>query len=125
EELRELPSEVIEFVDCSNAPTGGGAIDHWRSGSRAAEQGWNDAGVRVFPRTVTLPTKPAPGPDAARLAKLVEGAIVRHEMYGEGLIMEVGGYGSMRKLKIRFPRHGVKTFVADKVKLEVIGLSEE
>ena len=39
--------------------------------------------------------------------------------YGIGQIIEVGGYGAMRKVKIRFANYGLKTFVADKVKLKV------
>ena len=30
-------------------------------------------------------------------------------------------FGAMRRVKIRFPGHGEKTFVADKVKLRVVG----
>jgi DNA helicase-2/ATP-dependent DNA helicase PcrA len=41
-------------------------------------------------------------------------------MYGRGQITGVIGEGYMRRLRIRFAKHGEKTFVADKVKLTVI-----
>ena len=46
--------------------------------------------------------------------------IVEHGMYGRGKITDLSGVGPMRRLKIRFGRHGEKTFVVDKVKLTII-----
>jgi DNA helicase-2/ATP-dependent DNA helicase PcrA len=57
-------------------------------------------------------------PDAG--AKYAEGMLVRHDSYGVGRISQVSGYGALRKLKIRFSGHGEKTFIADKVKLEIV-----
>ena len=48
------------------------------------------------------------------------GGVVQHDEYGIGQITDVSGFGSLRRLKIRFPAAGEKTFVADKVKLRVI-----
>jgi DNA helicase-2/ATP-dependent DNA helicase PcrA len=45
---------------------------------------------------------------------------VQHESYGIGKITNVSGFGALRKVKIRFPSEGEKTFVADKVKLRVV-----
>ena len=50
-----------------------------------------------------------------------EGMLVRHEMYGQGRVTHVSGYGVMRKIKVRFSTHGEKTFVANKAKLAIIG----
>ncbi len=48
------------------------------------------------------------------------GQLVQHEQYGIGTISDVGGYGSLRKVKIRFAAYGEKTFIADKVRLKVV-----
>ncbi len=45
--LDELPAEGVETIDLS--ASGGGsaaAMEEWRGGSKAAAQGWADAGVR-------------------------------------------------------------------------------
>jgi DNA helicase-2/ATP-dependent DNA helicase PcrA len=47
--------------------------------------------------------------------------LVRHEIYGQGRVTSVSGYGVMRKVKIRFSAHGEKTFVAEKAKLAIVG----
>jgi DNA helicase-2/ATP-dependent DNA helicase PcrA len=49
-----------------------------------------------------------------------EGTLVRHAQYGIGRILEVSGYGSMRKVKIRFKAAGDRSFIADKVTLEIV-----
>jgi len=48
------------------------------------------------------------------------GQVVQHSEYGIGQIMEVSGFGALRRLKVRFPAAGVKTFVADKAALKVV-----
>jgi DNA helicase-2/ATP-dependent DNA helicase PcrA len=116
--LEELPAEGVELVDVS-ASAGGTAraIDEWRSGSPAAEEGWADAGVK--PRPHKEPAQAAgSNPDAG--AKYAEGMLVRHDSYGVGRITQVSGFGALRKVKIRFSAHGEKTFIADKVKLEIV-----
>ena len=40
--------------------------------------------------------------------------------WGIGQITDVSGFGALRRVKIRFPAAGEKTFVADKVKLKVV-----
>jgi DNA helicase-2/ATP-dependent DNA helicase PcrA len=37
-----------------------------------------------------------------------------------GRVTDVSGFGALRRVKIRFNTAGEKTFVADKVKLEVV-----
>jgi DNA helicase-2/ATP-dependent DNA helicase PcrA len=47
--------------------------------------------------------------------------VVRHATYGTGRIIEVSGHGALRKVKIRFRTAGERSFIADKVKLEIVG----
>jgi DNA helicase-2/ATP-dependent DNA helicase PcrA len=116
--LDELPHDGVEAVDLS-ASAGGTprAIEEWRSGSAAAEEGWAEAGVKPRPRG-----EPARSADSSTDAgpRYAEGMLVRHDSYGVGSITQVNGYGALRKLKIRFSAHGEKTFIADKVKLEIV-----
>ncbi len=110
--LEELPKSV-QTTDLSAGAAGTvAAIEHWRGGAAAAEQGWNDAGVRPRP----APIAPKPGD----LPGYTEGTLVRHAQYGMGRIVEVSGYGSMRKVKIRFQTAGERSFIADKVTLEIV-----
>ncbi len=113
--LDELPADAVQHVDLS-ATAGGAlaAIEHWRGGGTAAEQGWTDAGVRPKP----APVPPAPGPAGG--GPYVEGMLVRHPTYGAGRVVEVSGYGAMRKVKIRFQTAGERAFIADKVTLEIV-----
>ncbi len=46
--------------------------------------------------------------------------LVRHANYGNGRIVEVSGQGALRRVKIRFASGGERTFIADKVTLEVL-----
>jgi DNA helicase-2/ATP-dependent DNA helicase PcrA len=108
--LDELPREDgVESHDLCHH-SGGAPADQWRGGHTAAEDGWHDAGYQPRPAT---PPKPDENGYAA-------GVIVEHGMYGRGQITSVSGEGFMRRIKIRFAKHGEKTFVADKVKLTVI-----
>jgi DNA helicase-2/ATP-dependent DNA helicase PcrA len=53
-------------------------------------------------------------------AGLAVGVIVDHASYGRGKVLDLSGFGSMRRVKIRFGRHGEKVFVVEKAKLTVI-----
>jgi DNA helicase-2/ATP-dependent DNA helicase PcrA len=46
--------------------------------------------------------------------------LVQHATYGAGRIVEVSGYGSLKKVKIRFQTAGERSFIADKVRLEIV-----
>jgi DNA helicase-2/ATP-dependent DNA helicase PcrA len=46
--------------------------------------------------------------------------LVRHGAYGQGRVVEVSGHGALRKVKIRFGAAGERTFIADKVTLEIL-----
>jgi DNA helicase-2/ATP-dependent DNA helicase PcrA len=113
--LEELPAEGIQSLDLSlNSVRAQDATQLWRTGGPAAQQGWTDAGVRPLPPPVA-PHKPAVDDGRYR-----EGMLVRHASYGVGRIVEVSGHGAMRKLKIRFQTAGERSFIADKVTLEVV-----
>ncbi len=115
--LDELPPDGVEWLDLS--ASGGGtakAMDAWRGGGLASEAGWAEAGIDVKPGSAVPPA--APADDATGYAP---GVLVRHETYGAGKITDVSGRGALRKVKIRFAAHGERTFIADKVKLEIVG----
>ena len=94
--LDELP-KAVQTIDLSASGAGTmQAIEHWRGGGAAAEQGWSDAGVR--PRTAPIPPRqPARTTDAATPRACWCGTHV-----WPGRIIEVSGNGSLRKVKIRF-----------------------
>jgi DNA helicase-2/ATP-dependent DNA helicase PcrA len=48
------------------------------------------------------------------------GQLVQHSEYGIGHIVDVNGFGALRRIKIRFAASGEKTFVAEKVKLRIV-----
>jgi DNA helicase-2/ATP-dependent DNA helicase PcrA len=111
--LEELPPDAIQSLDLSlNAVRTQDATELWRTGGPATQQGWNDAGVRPLP--------PPVAPKKADDGRYREGMVVRHATYGEGRIVEVNGHGVLRKIKIRFRTAGERSFIADKVTLEVV-----
>jgi DNA helicase-2/ATP-dependent DNA helicase PcrA len=118
--LQELPREV-QFVDPAMARNAARtAADEWRAKVGPAAKDWADTGARPF----IPPKKPNPDlkptiPDLPETG-LAVGVLVQHEEFGLGNVTDVTGYGALRRVKIRFPRHGEKTFVADKVKLKIV-----
>ncbi|MGL4422466.1 MAG: hypothetical protein ACRCZF_17495, partial [Gemmataceae bacterium] len=92
------------------------AIEDWRS-----RAGLPPGGLGSPSRSIPAPvasTAPAAGDGDYRV-----GMLVQHADYGVGKITDVSGYGALRRLKIRFPTAGEKTFVADKVRLTTIAKS--
>ncbi len=114
--IDELPKDGVRTIDMS-ASAGGtpAAIEYWRGGGEAAQQGWSDAGVRA--KAAPIPPRTPP---AAAGGKYAEGMLVRHGTYGQGRITEVSGQGVLRKIKIRFAAAGERTFIADKVTLDIL-----
>ncbi len=109
--LDELPPDVERQDIAGGKNTARAAIDEWRSGYRAA--GGGQWGGRGLP-----PVKPTiPAGDGTGYAV---GQVVQHDEYGIGQITDVSGFGALRRVKVRFPAAGEKTFVADKVKMRVV-----
>jgi DNA helicase-2/ATP-dependent DNA helicase PcrA len=112
--LDELPADGVAAVDLSSGGASAAARE-WRGGHRAADPGWADAGVLPKrPERAVANTSLPSGPGYSA------GMLVRHGTYGQGRVTEVSGYGSMRKIKVRFSSHGEKTFVAEKAKLAIV-----
>jgi DNA helicase-2/ATP-dependent DNA helicase PcrA len=112
--LEELPREAIQEID--EVGHSRPAIEEWRGGGEAARPGWDEAGVRPKPE----PAPQVAPPNADTAGAFAAGMHVRHATYGNGRIIEVSGQGMLRRVKIRFATAGERTFVADKVKLEIL-----
>ena len=109
--FRELPEDAIQHIDLAGGSNAPAAFDQWRGGGAAAEAGWREAGVR---------SSPPPAPANREKKGFVQGMLVRHATYGMGRIVEVSGQGAHRRIKIRFSTSGERTFIADKVTLEIV-----
>jgi DNA helicase-2/ATP-dependent DNA helicase PcrA len=120
--LDELPSEDIEWSDQQSSHAGLEAVQRWRGGSQAAEVGWADAGVRPAPQPSSEPQAAAVRAGSVSDAEpgFAEGMLVRHDKYGHGRVTAVSGYGTMRKVKVRFSTQGEITFVAAMAKLAIV-----
>jgi DNA helicase-2/ATP-dependent DNA helicase PcrA len=109
--LDELSDDVEQIDKSGERNSARNAIDDWR-----ARAGYTHPGSPI-PEPIQ-PFKPTI-PDGQN-GDYEEGQVVQHESYGIGKITNVSGFGALRKVKIRFPSEGEKTFVADKVKLRVV-----
>lgn len=109
--LDELPPDVERIDQSMQRNSARGAIEEWRRGYAATAGGYNPRGV--------APVKPNI-PSTANPDEYAVGVTVQHEEYGIGVVSEVSGAGALRKVKVRFPGSGERTFVADKVKLRVV-----
>ena len=109
--LEELPPEARHVDVSAFKNVGRTAMDEWRAKSSAAAL---NAG---YAARKPEPVKPGVGPGDGTYSV---GQVVQHDEYGIGQIVDVGGLGALRKVRIRFAKAGEKTFVADKVKLKVV-----
>ena len=121
--LSDVEKCDVNFIDPSmSRNVARTAADEWRVKSSHAAKDWADTGVRPFippvrkPNPDLKPTIPD-GPDTG----LALGVLVQHEEFGLGSVTEFSGYGALRRVKVRFPAHGEKLFVGDKIKLKVVG----
>jgi DNA helicase-2/ATP-dependent DNA helicase PcrA len=112
--LKELPEDDIEHVDLADG-SASAAYGQWRGGSRAANDGWRDAGFEERPpKQLDALPQPAGSPSYA------EGMMVKHAQYGLGRVTELSGYGKSQKIKVKFNQAGERTFVAEKAALAVV-----
>jgi DNA helicase-2/ATP-dependent DNA helicase PcrA len=88
-------------------------MDRYRTGGAAAADGWREAGIGPPPR------RRQPGEKEV----LDVGVLVRHQAYGIGQVLEVGGHGANRKARVRF-KAGERTFVLNNVELEIVHQDE-
>ncbi len=51
---------------------------------------------------------------------LTLGTRVRHARYGVGYVVAISGQGKLRRVEVSFTRHGKRTFLASKAKLEIL-----
>lgn len=112
--LEELPEEVVR-EDLGAHGGRSPAHDQWRGGPREASSAWAELGHKPVPLPIPFSAGQPPEPH-----EYERGQLVQHEQYGIGTISDVSGYGSLRKVKIRFAAFGEKTFIADKVRLKVV-----
>jgi DNA helicase-2/ATP-dependent DNA helicase PcrA len=118
--LRQLPRDGVEWIDTAmSRNVARSAADEWRAKASGAAKDWADTGARPFiPPKRTTELKPSI-PEGADTG-LAVGVLVQHEEYGLGTVTDLTGFGALRRVKVRFPGHGEKVFVADKVKLKVV-----
>jgi DNA helicase-2/ATP-dependent DNA helicase PcrA len=110
--LDELPRDVERREDHSRN-TARDTMDRWRSGISGTSNRGGYGTSQALP-----PVKPTIVPSSGN--NYEQGQVVQHTEYGIGQILEVSGFGALRRLKVRFPAAGVKTFVADKAALKVV-----
>jgi DNA helicase II / ATP-dependent DNA helicase PcrA len=118
--LQELPRDVVFHDPSMSRNYARSAADEWRAKVGPAAKDWADTGARPF----LPPKKPNPDlrptiPDVPETG-LAVGVLVQHEEYGLGSVTDVSGFGALRKVKIRFPGYGEKTFLTDKVRLKIV-----
>ncbi len=115
--LEELPEDVEHEDRAAGRNMARNAFDQWRTGGGpAAARGWADTGLKSVPLP---PIKPSPSNGEG--SGLDVGQVVEHGEYGIGKVTDVSGVGVLKRVKIRFASAGEKTFVADKVKVRVVG----
>jgi DNA helicase-2/ATP-dependent DNA helicase PcrA len=76
---------------------------------------FKDAPVRFDPGAIQAAKSATP-----RGKELIRGARVRHEQFGDGVILRMEGSGENAKLTVYFDRAGTKKFIAKYAKLERI-----
>jgi DNA helicase-2/ATP-dependent DNA helicase PcrA len=118
--LDEIPSELVEEVGGQRR---GQAGSGWRGGrSRGARDDDTDGRVfggreRMYERAMRAAPEPPPTTGAESLG-LRTGDDVRHEKWGEGVILEIAGTGDKAEALVRFPSVGEKRLLLSWAPLE-------
>ena len=119
--LQELPRDVVFHDPAMSRNYARTAADEWRAKVGPAAKDWADTGARPFiPAKKPMASLKPTIPDAPETG-LAVGVLVQHEEYGLGQVADVNGFGALRKVKVRFPGHGEKTFLAEKARLKIVG----
>ncbi|MBY0456894.1 MAG: ATP-dependent DNA helicase, partial [Gemmataceae bacterium] len=118
--VQELPRDVNHIDPSAARNVARTAADEWRVKSSHAAKDWADTGLRPFiPAKKPNPDLKPTIPDAPETG-LAVGVVVQHEEFGVGSVTECSGFGALRRVRVRFPAHGEKLFVGDKIKLKVV-----
>jgi DNA helicase-2/ATP-dependent DNA helicase PcrA len=112
--LEELGDEAIDRQDLSFSALNVSASELWR-----------DPGSSNFepPRSPGMGRARRETNDAANAdldGAYVKGMMVRHEKYGMGRVTDVSGYGMSRKIRVRFPASGERTFLTARAKFAIV-----
>ena len=110
--LGQLPESEIKVIEEGPSTPMNAMLKGPGKGSQMT-QGWKNNQIKA-------PTVAPINPMAVKDGNYAEGLIVKHPAYGKGMITEISGYGAMRRLKIRFQTAGERSFIADKVQLEIV-----
>jgi DNA helicase-2/ATP-dependent DNA helicase PcrA len=119
--LDELPAEGVERTDVSH--TGSGRPPSYAEAGGELESNGGEYRWQPPPRPrdeQRLVQSFVQGTAAGNAVDFSKGMRVRHEKYGQGHIVEVGGTGPFRKVKVRFGSEE-RTFLVDKARLEIVG----
>ncbi|QEL18223.1 ATP-dependent helicase [Limnoglobus roseus] len=111
--LDELPPDVVRQDISQDRNFARGAIDEWRQ-----KAGYGNP--NFLPGPAERPRKMEPTGASGDPSEFFVGAVVQHDEYGIGQITDLSGFGALRRVKVRFPAAGEKTFVADKAKMKVV-----
>jgi DNA helicase-2/ATP-dependent DNA helicase PcrA len=107
--LKELPEQLVEVIESSPRPSGGGSSRQW-STARAG----SDRGIRGRERIVESAMRDSRRGDTPAKTKGAEtlglkiGDDVVHENWGEGVVVDMVGAGDRAEIVIRFPGVGEK-----------------
>jgi DNA helicase II / ATP-dependent DNA helicase PcrA len=109
--LDELPRDVVHQPGKPGRNQSRDALEEWRKRSMVSPPP---------SRPSSLPAKAPTSTTTVNDTDYTVGLVVQHGEYGIGQILDVTGFGALRRVKIRFAVGGEKVFVADKVQLKVI-----
>ena len=132
--LAEIPEEAVERIALARPRLQHTAGNTWRERPLQARQGNNPNATRsrqgdstsdVFGFFKDTPVRFDPSAlrtskgrnDAGSNGELTRGSRVRHEQFGEGVILRMEGSGENAKLTVYFDRAGTRKFVAKYAKL--------
>ncbi|MGQ0552476.1 MAG: ATP-dependent helicase [Planctomycetota bacterium] len=131
--LQELPAECVEWEDrrayarpTSGSPWGGSGWGSNRRGGPVREARQMAAGEALDPLPDADDYVDAGAVDSgaesgdAVVAVPRRGATVRHQHFGQGVVLDVRGAGSKARITVRFERFGDRQLMAEYARLEEV-----